>query len=65
MIATNVPNLPISLATDSNFVYKGVGGFSYYINLIIYPWIVFSPTESTNRTPVPSKTFVPDNKNGC
>lgn len=36
-IATKVPNLPISSATDSNFCYKGVGGLSYYNNAFNFP----------------------------
>ena len=35
VIATKIPNLPISSATDSNFYYSGVGGVSTSSNFFI------------------------------
>ena len=51
MIATTVPNLPISSATDSSFYCNGVGGFSISNNFFIWLAYVDSPTASTSIYP--------------
>ena len=51
MIATTVPNLPISSATDSSFYCSGVGGFSISNNFFIWLACVDPPTASTSIYP--------------
>jgi len=54
------PNLPISYAIASNFIYKGVAsGSSDYSRAYILPTHDASPTTIINILPSPESTLVP------
>ena len=59
MAAIN-PNIPISLAIFSNFIYKGVNSSSPLVIIsYILPIEEFFPTLITIIEPLPVKTLVP------